>query len=1183
MKRANYRLFAIILFFLCGLPAAAQTVLQEELDYRFAVELENRKLFDTAALQFERLAEAFPFSPRAAEALLRAGRNYERADSLTKAAQMYTALLLKYPQAPQNDQAQFSRAQLFAKSGDYLAAALAFERLRVLNPRSELVPQAQLEAARNFLAAGGYGRAADAASFLLETFAAHPLRLEARLIMAQVFEAKGDYDAALQQLDRLTAETLQDEFAARVYADKARLLRRTGRFARADSVLQKMVSGKFAGPVIGAAALQLAESKLALRDFQGFDQLIRDVLLKVDARSKAALQLLQADAAWLRQDWPLAKAALAQIDLALLSEPPSAYFFRLGMTEQRLGNSHAALEALRKAVADTSASIEVHHAAVLSLARLLAQTQPVEAVRSLQDHVERLNDAELRIETFFALAEIQETTLEDPEGARQYYQAVIAASPRSPLVDDAQYRIALTFIRQAQPRSALDACNRYLRYYPGGEFAAKCRRKAELLRLLVEGPPLFQPNASADDAALQFAQLDLYLRLDFQRAYRRLAEAAGNRMEALYERALCLAASLEFSQPNIEGAATADSLGSIALRLFDLDLRLPLTSCAVTWAAQAQLDASPEHGRRFLEGTISRLPQADPLRATLGRLLLETSEEAITETFLSELLSADDPAVRAPALIFAARRALPDSAAELLRLAYRINDPVVCLQAAFLLAQAEERAENLKAAKELYQEIVERGFYADMARKARARLVEILLNEGDYRAAERLVKEPRFGRVPRSLRFFLQDIDSEPVWLWAKVQQRTRPPHEAAPILLDYLELGRNVPHRSEALMAVAEMMEAMGREEIALGYYTEAAETATDSLGQRAMLKSAELAFNRGLYEKARDQYRRISEQMSEPYRRQALRQLIVCEYRLGNAGRASTLEKEFLKTYKDRNAEARFLYEAGLASMAKKEFDAAEKSFKSLAKYEDVPEGARGELGLAQLYVIQNKTEEALKRLTNIAEKYKDPEMKAVALVNLADFYYKNRQLENVLGAAGRVLELQPQGPLRAQALDLLINTYDDLNLRDKAIALEREYLTLYPYAPDALNRRIRIGVFLYGLKEYDRAIAHLKELRPLAGAESEAEVQYWIAKSYADAGLTETAVIEFLKVKYQCPPTRLPWGVTALYEAGQGYRKLGNLPKAREMFEQVVRERGITDNIGRAAAAKIQEIDEEMKKSS
>ncbi|MDZ7370480.1 MAG: tetratricopeptide repeat protein [candidate division KSB1 bacterium] len=1176
----------------------AQTAqLQEELDFRFAVELENKKLYDIAALQFARLSETFPVGSRAAEALLRAGQNYERADSLTRAAQCYLGLLLKYPQSALVDQAQFALAGLKAKTGSPMEAALAYERVRTFNAKSPLIPQAQIEAAKHFYAAGEYGRAADAALLVLDQFPTHPLRLEARFWIAKVNEQKQQYDEALKTLDRITAETPQDDLAARVYDLKVQILRKTGRFSQADSVLQKLISGKYAGEIVGAAAVQLGEARLLLREFAALDKLIAEAMPKVDARRKADLLLLQADASLLRNEYAQAQALLAQIDPGLLSLPKFAYFYRCAWAEEHLGRTDRARYFIQQALQDSIADENLRVLLLIDSSRLAAADgETAAALRTLQEVIRVAKRESDRVRAHFLAAEISAERLDDLEGARGRYHAMIAENPESAAAAEALFRLALNYAKDHQPRAAYAALNRYLNRYPAGEQREACRNLAELFAYLSGERPLPVSLAAPTNSLVLQAQMDLLLRGDYPHAFTTALAAlqrekpSGQALDAFYHlAALCCYAQLESPSAKQNAFAARDSLAAIADKMSNEFPNSELTAQVIDWQTRIRLKNTVGIDRRnILLEAAKRLPAGHPLAA---RFRLEAAQ--IKELSAQERLSLlqtvevqENTELRPQTLLLGAELispANPDSAAALLRQVVVLDDAAVLPAALFRLAELEEQGGRAQQAKELYERVIRRFPYTDFSDRAAVHLVRLLLAEGKMKEAEELSARFEGKSLPKELRRFRNDEEGgETRRLWVQLHKRRLPPHEALPIVLDYLAEGRDVPYRTEALLAAGELMEAMGKDASAFGYYAEAAEAATDSLGKRALLKSGELAFAQGNYEAALQYYRRLTNVGDEPLKREALLKTIICEYRLGNQSRAAALEKEFNKTYKDRNAEARLLYEAGLAAMGRKDFDAAEKAFKSAAKFEDVPEGARGELGLAQLYVIQNKTEEALKRLTTIPEKYKDPELSATAWVNLASFYYTNRQLESAIGAATKVLDLQPRGPLRAQALDVLINAYDDLNLRDKAIAYEREYLDLYPYAPDAMNRRIRIGIFLYGLKEYDRAISHLKELRFLVDGEAEAEVQYWIARSYADAGLTENAVIEFLKVRYQCKPTKLPWGVTALYEAGQGYRKLGNLAKAKEMFEQVVRERGITDNIGRAAAAKIQEIEAETKKS-
>ena len=202
------------------------------------------------------------------------------------------------------------------------------------------------------------------------------------------------------------------------------------------------------------------------------------------------------------------------------------------------------------------------------------------------------------------------------------------------------------------------------------------------------------------------------------------------------------------------------------------------------------------------------------------------------------------------------------------------------------------------------------------------------------------------------------------------------------------------------------------------------------------------------------------------------------------------------------------------------------------------------------------------------------------AVAYINLADFYYKNRQIENAIIACKKVFDLQDNGDEHEQALRIIINAYDDVRLWDRAIAYAREYVEQYPNTSYTISYRIKIGLLLTNLKEYDRAIYHFQNLKPLADADTEPEIQFWIAKAYSERGNTEDAITEFLKVKYLSKPTKLPWGDTALYEAGQAYRKMGKLQRAKELFQRVVQSRGTLDQIGRVAGEKVNEIDSELR---
>jgi tetratricopeptide (TPR) repeat protein len=132
-------------------------------------------------------------------------------------------------------------------------------------------------------------------------------------------------------------------------------------------------------------------------------------------------------------------------------------------------------------------------------------------------------------------------------------------------------------------------------------------------------------------------------------------------------------------------------------------------------------------------------------------------------------------------------------------------------------------------------------------------------------------------------------------------------------------------------------------------------------------------------------------------------------------------------------------------------------------------------------------------------------------------------------------------------------------------------------FPDDEMTFNLRIKIGVFLMNLMQFDDAIAHFRKLKPLADAETEPEIQYYIGKSYLNAGKFEQAIAELLRVKFFSKPTKLPWDVTAMYESAQCYVRLKNYDRARQLFQQIVKEQGGESDFGRFAKAKLDELDE------
>ena len=97
--------------------------------------------------------------------------------------------------------------------------------------------------------------------------------------------------------------------------------------------------------------------------------------------------------------------------------------------------------------------------------------------------------------------------------------------------------------------------------------------------------------------------------------------------------------------------------------------------------------------------------------------------------------------------------------------------------------------------------------------------------------------------------------------------------------------------------------------------------------------------------------------------------------------------------------------------------------------------------------------------------------------------------------------------------QGMHALIRCYVETHLWDRALLLSREFIDKFPVSENTFEVRIQIGTIYYQLREYDRAIEYLSQLKYEAGREDEPRIQYWIADSFMEKGDYDKAIAEFL----------------------------------------------------------------------
>lgn len=1208
-----------------------QSLVQEEQDYQFANQLAVKGMYDLAAVQFNRYADNYPMSLRAPEALFNAGMNYAKADSLNKAIQILTKLIFRYPDAKLIDQAQFNYAMFLNQAGEYQKAGLIWHRLYLFSPQSDLVPTAQLNAASAFLKIKDYTAAGEAVRLVMEKYPIHPLRFQAQYLLAKVLMGQRQYDAASQQLNRITVNEVDDELSVNVLLLRAQLMENTGRYVKADSILQVIVHSGLKSDSVFIAAYKAARSLSRKGDVQKSNDIIATALdLNPAAAYATPLHIQKTDNYFSNGQFNQAWQSISAIDDKQMK--PDQYVlieFRRGVIQKNLKNPVKALTHFQDVLkAETSAAFEkIRYYATLECSGLLCQLdRAFEGLQLLQDQHLQANDIEIKNEIAYNIGLIKENYLKDITGARYSYSAILSSGNNSLYADDAQICVARTFQKEQNDLSALSEYIRFQSIFPGADQAREVETRIQSIKKFRKVDPV-QTNQILSDFLLQQAsentkrdmlahwikqQINVYH--DYEQALQLLKTGYSQKEadlfpedELLYYIATCHAFLTEKYINDLDNSKAGISMETLSKTLSLLKNNYPTSA----YLAPVQfletrvrlLTASGFDKILLVEQALNEIApgaESDSLRNQLKMQLAEvyfidaatatdSTLHMLNSTVRSILNGPCDESLKARALYMQGSLLriadVPDSAATIFQ--QLVTSYPKCydiVRAIYSLGEIYEQLGLYDQARILYDKIVNQYYYSSLARPAQDKLWSLAIQSGQAGSVIAQIDIERNKELPSVLELYLPTHKTgEMLWFYANAQLKEKHNLEALNALKNYLSGNPTGHYRAQALFMAGEVANEMNNLDVALGYFSEViASFPEDSLADRAQVRCADLYFERNLYDRALVFYRSIQKNDIGAAVKSALGKEIVCLYKLQQIDKATRRKEEFLKQFPDDVGwEPQFFYEEGMVYLALKDFKAAENSFRNLIKkYQDKPQGARGELGLARMYVILNNSDEALKILIKIPEKYTDPEIVAMAYLNLGDFYYENRQIENTITACSKVLDLQEKGPVRARAMDILINAYDDYGIRDRALTLEREYVRQYPNDPTLLDRRIRIGIFLYNLKEYDRAISALRDVKLLVSADDEARVQYWIAKCYADDGNREQAIIEFLKVKYLSKPTKLPFGPTALYEAALEFRKLRNFSKAIELLREVVTERGLGDSIGQAANIKIQEIEDEIK---
>ena len=1214
MKNPSWKMlllvFALILFRFTGQALAQET--DEKRAFVYANRLMSDKMYDLAADQFLDYVQKYPGSPRAAEAQFLAAQCLMNEGNYHKAIQAFRTLILRYSQFQRLDEAQLGIADSYKKLQLYKKAAESYENLPLYYPQSPLAPKALMLAADVYQKIGNPEKSHELWVRVIKEYPKSELKDRARLKVAMYFYQKGDFPTALRYLVPLT-ESKNPNVMAEALLRKGEVLEALGRVADAQDVYQKAASSnEFQANWRAKAMVQLGllNEKMgnwgdALTEFQ--------MVLKIAPAGKYALQAkLHLAKAFLVRGNP-ADALQNYKQVAETSRDSSLKIQALlgaGVASEKMLDFEGAIRFLEtitdmKNLSKREKSQE--RTAYLHLLNdFLRLDKTTSARETIIDFLKRFKNDPYCEFMEYRLASLDELKRNVPGKALAEYKNFLQTFPRSPFADDAVFGEARCLEKLGQNAQALSIYQQFGKRFPGSDRLPEVEKRLEWYQNF--------ENTDLQESAKQLSNImGIVL----------LGQGKENALYALFK--------LDYNQ--LKDYKNVVTLGHLILKtnsapdysqeiLFYMGRGYQLLAQRYSSdsKASAYRDSSISIYRRFLT-QYSTHPKAPEAKFQLIQLAAKGLTPLQLHQRYLDLVMAYPLSTNRPEIYFYLGKTLVDSAmavpSDSLSNAKTYFQKTIKLnpkspwadQAMFYLADLEQKHQNKTAAITRYKayiqqfpqgryiasatyqlakltagqrqfkkalglfETVQREFYyTDYSDSALSEMADLYVDLKNYDRALRVLDE---------VEKIHPNATGNLLFKRGFILYRQGKTNEALRKLRRYIVENPAGRHVAESLKIMADISTQSGDTKQALEIYRQVLSTAQNNETRRkARLKIATILFDAGNYKQALNQYNLLlAQNPSDIDLPDVQAKKILCLIHLGKIELAKKQLKLFKKSYKGIDSYLGQIYfEFGNYYVSQKNFDRGVQNYKLLTgKFKRTKWRPYGEYGLGRVYLVMNKTEKALKILTVIPKKYPHSKVLPLVYLNLGDFYYKSKQFDNAMAAFKKVLAANPSAEVKKTAMKYLIKVYSDLGMWDSALRASRQYIQAFPNGPDVFDQKIQMGIYYVRLEEYDQAIRYFRKLLPEADSETEAEIQYWIGESYFKMGQFERAISEFLKVRYLSKPTKLPWDVTAEYEAGLAYLKLNKPQKAKAIFQKIVKERGAGSDYGKVAMKRIREIDQ------
>ena len=289
----------------------------------------------------------------------------------------------------------------------------------------------------------------------------------------------------------------------------------------------------------------------------------------------------------------------------------------------------------------------------------------------------------------------------------------------------------------------------------------------------------------------------------------------------------------------------------------------------------------------------------------------------------------------------------------------------------------------------------------------------------------------------------------------------------------------------------------------------------------------------------------------------------------------------KEFRNKYSDNYdvnlIEPIFYLEKADAYRKLKKWDNAIDAYEALLdEFENSVQVAKALYGKALVLYSIDRKDKAYTIWTEIMEKYPNDDITIEVSYYLGSVYMNEERFDEAINSLQIIVNYKKKHNLKKYAYKHLINLYRKLGFNDAAAKMIREYIDYYPDEEDVFLKRIEIGNIYQANEEYDTALDYFKRLLYEAKGEDESAVQFYIAETYMRKKQFRKAISEFLKVKYLIKNISVKdWAITSVYKTAICYEQIGEMDKAKTLYEEILKKYPINTPYGRHADKMLKKI--------